>query len=103
MICAGKPSVSHDEVREILRESYGIREVESIEPLVSFFDQNFLVKVSFRNLPDQKPNQAFTDAETPHRCTCVFQAKSDGRRLLLKIINWKSSENRDLHGKLIFP
>ena len=46
MVVEARPELSHDDVKQILKNDYGIREIDSIEPLVSFSDQNFLVRVS---------------------------------------------------------
>lgn len=45
MVGEGRPSLSPDDIREVLRNSYAIENVDSVEPLVSFHDQNFLVRV----------------------------------------------------------
>lgn len=45
MASAGRPSLSHDEVREVLRNGYGIDGVYRLESLPSFQDQNFLIRV----------------------------------------------------------
>lgn len=98
MVTGERPSLSHDEIRGILRNSYGIEEVASIKPVVSYYDQNFLITVSLG------PMFRFSRDRRFHAPVVIskfsFKTKLGGHQLLLKIMNWKSSENRGLHGIL---
>lgn len=64
-----RPHLSFDDVYLVLNEEFGISRdlVDEVNPLVSFDDQNFHVKLN-----------------------------EDKEELVLKITNWKDSQNRDL-------
>lgn len=110
-----KPALSSKNVKFVLEDQFGFppKSIKSIKELASYDDQNFCVKVRANADNDEFRSQIAVcspERTTSRRLAHVsngcsrlvnvsrpfFQLKPEGRKIVLKITNWKDSENKPL-------